>query len=82
MMKATVKTPDGRGLLLLGLSFRNLDEFRDHPCDTFIKVRGEEIGLPVDVVIMSGETEAKLGEFMMEFIGPDTRVHIDEKLKS
>lgn len=80
MLKATATGPDGRPLLVIGLSFRNLEVFRQRPGDTFIKIAGAELGLPIDVVIFSGETEAHLARHVP--VGPDTIVHISDKLKS
>lgn len=67
MMKFTVTKSDGRMLLGLGLSFGNLDKFRQEPRDTFIPIDGKELGLPVDVIIFSGETEAHMTEMMAQF---------------
>jgi hypothetical protein len=82
MIKATMKGQDGRIMLMLGLSFRNLDKFRDEAGDTFIKINGKEMDLPIDVLLFSGETEAHLTDMMKHSIGPDTIVHVDPKLKS
>lgn len=81
MIKA-VASGNGRTILVLGLSLGNLKKFREEPRDTFIKIDGQEMGLPIDVTIFSGESDAALGRFMAEFIGPDTKLHIDPKLKS
>ena len=82
MIKATATGPDGRELLMIGLSFGNLDKFRAKPGDTFIRIDGEEMGLPLDVLIFSGTTEAHMQEMMGRMIGPETLVHVDERLKS
>jgi hypothetical protein len=82
MIKAIGTGPDGRMLLTIGLSFGNLDRFRAQPGDTFIKIDGKEMDMPIDVMIFSGRTEAHLMEMMARTIGPKTVVHIDEKLKS
>jgi hypothetical protein len=82
MIKATMTQPDGRTLLTLGLSFGNLDKFRAEPGDTFIRIDGKSMGLPIDVMIFSGETEAHMQELMKDSIGPKTKVHIDPRLKS
>lgn len=79
MMKAMATAKDGTQLLVLGLSFANLDKFRAEPGDTYIKIKGKDVGLPVDVMIISGRTEADLAS--MVSIGPDTKVFIDDKLK-
>ncbi|HEX8827635.1 MAG TPA: hypothetical protein VF778_05940 [Xanthobacteraceae bacterium] len=82
MIKASAKGQDGRDLLVLGLTFGNLQRFREQPRDTFIKIDGKELGLAVDVVIFSCETEAKGAELMEEWIGPKTKVTVAPKLKS
>jgi hypothetical protein len=82
MIKALATGPDGKKLLVIGLSFGNLDKFRREPLHTHITIKGDEIGLPIDVIIMSGRTEVEMGEFMSNFIGPDTLIHIDPRLKS
>ena len=82
MIKATMAQPDGRTLLTIGLSYGNLDKFRAEPGDTFIKIDGKAMGLPIDVLIFSGKTEADMQAMMARTIGPDTIVHIDPKLKS
>jgi hypothetical protein len=81
MIKATA-TLNGRETLMIGLSFGNLDRFRAEPGDTFIKIDGKEMGLPLDVLIFSGETEAHMQTMMAGAIGPNTIVHVDPKLKS
>jgi hypothetical protein len=81
MIKATATLPDGKTLLMIGLSFGNLDKFRAQPGDTFIRIDGKQMGLPVDVLIFSGETEAQMQTMMAGLIGPGTEVHIDPKLK-
>lgn len=56
---------DGRSgdkRLLIGLSFANLDRFREQPMDTFITIKASETGLPMDILIFSGETEEKCAE--------------------
>lgn len=80
MIKASATGPDGRSLLMIG--FGNLDRFRAEPGDTFIRIDGREMELPIDVLIFSGETEAHLHTLMAKAIGPLTKIHIDPKLKS
>lgn len=74
MIKASATGPDGRHLLIIGLSFGNLDRFRDQPRDTFIKIDGNELGLPVNVLIFSCETEERGAELMQEFINEKTKL--------
>jgi predicted alpha/beta-fold hydrolase len=81
MINATATMPDGRTLLILGLSFGNLNKFLTEPGDTFIKVNGTLMDLPIDVLLFSGRNEAHLMELMKDTIGPNTKVHIDPKVK-
>jgi hypothetical protein len=81
MLKALSKQPNERKLLTIGLSFGNLDRFRAEPLDTFIRIDGREMGLEIDVLIFSGETEAAMASLVEGSIGPDTVVHIDGRLK-
>jgi hypothetical protein len=81
MIKA-IGTRNGRELLMIGLSFGNLDKFRAEPGDTFIQIDGRELGISLDVMIFSGETEAHMAELMKGTIGPQTLVHVDPRLKS
>ena len=81
MIKATFDK-DGRTVLLLGLSFKNLDKFRAEPLDTFIRIDGREMDLPIDVMIISGETEAHMAETIKDSIGPVTKVHVSPRSRS
>jgi hypothetical protein len=57
MINAVVTAPDGRSVLLIGLSFRNLDNLRASPMDDHIKIDGAKLGLSHDIIIVAGETE-------------------------
>jgi hypothetical protein len=81
MLKAIAKIGD-KDLLVIGLSYGNLNKFLAEPGETFIKIDGKEIGISMDIIIFSGRTEAHLADIMKNTIGPDTKVHIDPKLKS
>ena len=81
MLKATAQL-NGRTVLMLGLSFRNLDKFRAEPGDTFIKIDGTKMNLPIDVLLFSGETEAHLTKLIEKGMSPDTIIYIDPKLRS
>jgi hypothetical protein len=76
-----IATLNDRKTLMLGLSFNNLDKLRAEPRDTFIKVEGEPMGLPFDVLIFSGESEAHLAHFIRNAVTDKTIIHIDPKLK-
>lgn len=81
MIKATGEF-QGRKTLFVGLSFGNLDRFRAAPLDTFIKIEGQETGLPFDVMIFSGRTEAEMADLMAQGFGPDTKVHVTDRSKN
>lgn len=82
MIKATGKGPDGRDTLYVGLSFGNLDRFRAAPLDSYILIKGTEVGMPFDVMIFAGETEAAMADFMAQGIGPGTKVYISNRSKN
>lgn len=82
MIKASARGADGRAILVIGLSFGNLDKFRTEPGSTYIKIDGREMGLPTDVLIFSGATEADCTETIKDFIGPKTAVVVSDRLKS
>jgi len=79
MLKASAMQPNGRPILVIGLSFANLKRFKEQPRDTYIHIDGTELDLPVDVTIFSGESEAAMGRFMADFIGPNTKTNIDKR---
>jgi len=81
MIKAVAIGDDGKTIITLGLSFANLDKLRADALDGFIKITGKDIGVPVDILIFAGESEAVLTEFMKDYIGPDTVLHVSGKLK-
>jgi hypothetical protein len=83
MLKAIGKFK-GRDTLFIGLSFGNLDKFRAQPLDTFVNIKGTEVGMPFDVMIFSGKTEADMANMITNStgFGPDTKVHVSPKLKS
>lgn len=79
MIKATGQGQNGRKTLYLGLSFANLDKFRAESLDTYIRVDGKELGLPFDVMIFSGETEAHMADLMSGGFGPNTKINISKR---
>ena len=81
MIKATAQSRDGKTILVLGLSFANLDRMRAHPGDDHITIKGEDVGLPVDVMLFAGETEAHLAQTLQSMIGPQTKVTTSDRLK-
>ena len=82
MIKATGKGPTGNDTLFVGLSFGNLDKFRAAPLDSHITIKGAELGLPFDVMIFSGRTEAEMADLLASGFGPNTKVHVSERSKN
>lgn len=82
MIKATGKGPTGRDTLFVGLSFGNLDKFRAAPLDSYILIKGAEVGMPFDVWIFAGRTEADMANMLAGGIGPDTKVHVSDRSKN
>jgi hypothetical protein len=82
MIKAMATGPDGRKILVLGLSFGNLDRFRQQPGDTYIRIEGRELGLPIDIMLISGETEGHMAETLKGGIGPGTKVTVTDRSKN
>jgi hypothetical protein len=82
MIKATAQGKDGRTIMVLGLSFANLDRLRANPGDDYMKVKGADVGLPeVDIVLFAGETEAHLAETLRSLISAQTKVTTSDRLK-
>lgn len=80
MIKATGKLA-GQDTLFIGLSFGNLDRFRERPGDTYIRILGSETGLPFDVLLFSGITEADCVAAPGAGIGVNTKVKISKRQK-
>ena len=82
MIKFAFETTDARTNLGLGISRENVNRLiAGKP----ILVKLEEMdNLKVDgnIMIYFGETERELQQEMAEFIGPETKVNIDPRLKS
>jgi hypothetical protein len=84
MLKMFAKGTKGDGasvrLVVLGLSHGNLDELRKgRP----IKFSGDTVRLDPDIkfIIMAGETEQSMQREFAKFIGPETEVKIDPRLR-
>lgn len=72
----------GRPTYIIGLSWGNLDRFRDGPGDSYIRVPLEESGLSDDILVFSDRTEADLARFLEGGVDQTTEVVIDPRLKS
>lgn len=82
MIKAIAHGKDGTTIVVLGLSFANLDRMRASPGDDYMKVKGADIGLPIDILLFADETEAHLAQKIQSLIGPQTKVTTSDKLKN
>lgn len=71
MIKAIARV-NRKKVLVLGLSFANLDRFKAEPIDTYILVDGKDLGLNIDVLIMSGETEEEIMSAL--HLSPDSKI--------
>jgi hypothetical protein len=60
MLKMVAGEPP-KQVLVLGLSFGNLDKFKAEPRDTYIRVKRQETGLSADVILYSGDSHRAFG---------------------
>lgn len=74
MIKAMANAPDGKKIFIIGLSFGDLNKFLAEPGDTFIRIDGNQVKLPVDILIYSGETEEKCVEYISDAIDKFTNI--------
>lgn len=81
MLKIRATMGDDREVLILGLSHANLDRLRADGLKDFIEIKGAELGLPVDILITAAATNEALFAAFESGIGPETKVHLGEKLK-
>lgn len=81
MIKATLSQGDKK-IVLLGLSFDNIERMRADPLNDFIKINGAELGMSHDIWITAARTDAELGELLLGSVDANTKIHIDPKLKS
>ena len=81
MVKFSFESNDGTTCLGLGISRENVNRLIEGKP---IRFDLRELKLTVDgaIMIYFGETERDLQQAVAEFIGPETEVHIDPRLKS
>lgn len=75
-------TQQHRDIFMIGFSLEQIDHMRQNFGKTLRRYAKADYGLPMDVIIFSGESEAAMAQQFAEFIGPETRVKIDDKLKN
>lgn len=79
MIRAKCDQTSGVPLLLLGLTFRDLDLMREAPGDDHIVIRGADLGLPMDLVIFAGQDDQALFKLVKGGISPDTKLNDEAK---
>lgn len=75
MIRAKCDQPSGVPLLVVGLTFKDLDMMRKAPGDDHITLRGATMGLPMDIIIFAGRDDRALFKFVEAGIGPDTKLN-------
>jgi hypothetical protein len=72
MIKFTAKSgKDGHQLVGLGITSANLGAMAEGKP---LFVKGEEMGLPIDIVVFYGRTEEDLKKVLEPLIGPETKI--------
>jgi len=78
MLKAAARGKDGE-VALIGLSHKNIEELmKGRP----IKTSCEFLGIKGTLLIIVGKDELEMAKMLEPYIGENTKIHIDEKLKS
>lgn len=78
MMRFGAQFPNGRKIFGIGLSRANCERLLAGKPIAFPL---EEMGGSGEILIMAGETEQAMAQQLQEYIGPDTNVIIDPRLK-
>jgi hypothetical protein len=81
MIKGKMSATTGRQLVLLGLSHANLARLKADGLNGFIRVNGDELGVPFDILITAGATEAEMMDGLASLAGPETEI-IDDRDKN
>ncbi len=82
MRAAGIEKPTGKRVFLIGLGLTELDMLRQNPGNSFITLDKTTYGIPIEIIIFSGESEEKMTEQFAEFIGPNTKVTTSPRLKN
>lgn len=82
MIKVSLEKDDGTTIVGLGLSRRNCELLLEGKP---ILVNAKEMltdGKPLgEILLFAGEDEQIMARWFQEFIGPETRVYVDPKIK-
>jgi hypothetical protein len=73
---------NGREVFVVSLGMAELRRLRRQPLKFFIELKREFYKLPMSICIFSGETEAVMADHLQEFVGPNTHVTMDNRLKN
>lgn len=81
MVRFVFNDKEGKTHLGLGITRENVNRLT---AGQPIHVKLREMGVSIDgaVMIYFGETEVELQQGIAEFIGPETKVNIDPRMKS
>lgn len=80
MIRIMFTEKSGDNTLLIGLSHANLTRLREQGLAGFVKI---DLDKPVHkVLVTAASTELEMMASLQEFIGPNTELTIDPKLKS
>jgi hypothetical protein len=69
-------------VVILDLSWANLDQLRQDGLGAAIKIDGNQLGLGADVWITAAATEQQMMDLFAAGVGPETVLHIDKRFKS
>jgi hypothetical protein len=82
MVKFVFDTSDGRSNLGLGVTRENVYRLiQGKPIRVSLPEMRAGLAIDGDVMIYFGETERDLQQAVAEFIGPETKVTVDPRLK-
>jgi hypothetical protein len=85
MMHATAraKVEGAQDVLVVGLTFKELEVLRKGPTGSHYTIYGRKSGLPVSVMIFAAETEAHMSHYIesLDCFGGYSSVQIDDDLK-
>ena len=75
MLKARA-TLNGKDTLLVGLSHKNLAYLKAGVGEPYIRISGEEMELPLDIIIFSGQDEEAMARMVAPGITEATKIRV------
>jgi hypothetical protein len=76
MLKGVANLDNGRKLVIIGLSDKNIRLLQENKP---IPILGTEMDVEFDILVFAGSTEKDLLDKLREFIGPNTKIDIDPR---